>query len=323
MVVCDPQPVQPWTRDREEERRFRRILTAVLACFVAAGYLVTSWTLPPVAIQVWERELPPRIARLVTERLKPAPPPATTGSPAVPEVVATAASPTETADTPVDVPAPAPAPGAVKREEPAGDKVAEAGVLALSERLAKLRSSSPQTVTAQRESPAVASPGRGQPSRPSRLTEDVTGGSAGDGVGEVDASRVLGAASLPGKQETNLHLSGTGGAGQMSATGQARDGVASGRSQEEIQEILDRNKRAIYALYNRELRVDPALRGKVVLAITITPSGKVSSCRVVDSELDSASLEEKLVLLIEQIDFGARPGVPSVTTRVPIEFFPA
>jgi len=323
MVVCDPQPVQPWTRDREEERRFRRILTAVLACFVVAGYLVTIWNLPPVEIPMWERELPPRIARLVTERLKPAPPPVTTGSPAMPEAATAAASPPETADTPVDVPAPAPAPGAVKREEPAGDRVAGAGVLALSERLARLRSSSPRTVTARPESAAVAGPSRGRSGGPSRLTEDVTGGSAGDGVGEPDASRVLGGASLPGKQETNLHLSGTGGTGQLSATGQARGGVASGRSQEEIQEILDRNKRAIYALYNRELRFDPALRGKVVLAITIEPSGKVSSCRVVASELDSASLEQKLVLLIEQIDFGARPEVPSVTTRVPIEFFPA
>jgi TonB family protein len=71
------------------------------------------------------------------------------------------------------------------------------------------------------------------------------------------------------------------------------------------------------------LRFDPTLRGKIVLAITIAPSGKVSECRVVSSELEAPSLERKLVLLIKDIDFGAKPGVPSVTTKVPIEFFPA
>jgi hypothetical protein len=48
-----------------------------------------------------------------------------------------------------------------------------------------------------------------------------------------------------------------------------------------------------------------------------------TECRILSSELNAASLEQKLVLLIKRIDFGARPGVPSVSTRVPIEFFPA
>ena len=78
----------------------------------------------------------------------------------------------------------------------------------------------------------------------------------------------------------------------------------------------------MYTLYNRALRRDPTLEGKVVVSLTIAASGQVTECSIAFSELDAAALEEKLVLLIKRIDFGAKPGVPAVTTRVPIEFFP-
>ena len=95
-----------------------------------------------------------------------------------------------------------------------------------------------------------------------------------------------------------------------------------GRSEEEIQEVLDRNKGAMYTLYNRELRKDASLQGKLVMSITIAPAGHVTRCVILSSELDSASLEGQLVVLIKRIDFGNKPDVPAVTTKVPIEFFP-
>ena len=175
----------------------------------------------------------------------------------------------------------------------------------------------------------VLSPGSGsgdnrKPSRPSsRLTEGVTGGSVGLGSDPVASGAVLGTASLPGKRIAGVQRVGPGGGGGTASGEGSAERPGSGRSQEEIQEILDRNKRAIYALYNRELRFDPTLRGKVVLGITIAPSGAVTECRIVSSELDAASLEQKLIILIKRIDFGAKPGAPTVRTQVPIEFFPA
>jgi TonB family protein len=94
------------------------------------------------------------------------------------------------------------------------------------------------------------------------------------------------------------------------------------RSEEEIQEILDRNKGAMYTLYNRELRKDTTLQGKIVMRITIAPKGNVTRCVILSSELGSTSLEQQLIALIKRIDFGNKPGVPAVTTKVPIEFFP-
>ena len=78
----------------------------------------------------------------------------------------------------------------------------------------------------------------------------------------------------------------------------------------------------MYTLYNRELRGSPGLQGRLVMSITVSPTGKVTRCVILSSELGSESLEKQLVALVMGIDFGSLPGVPMATTRVPIEFFP-
>src|SRR5690606_11958645 len=110
---------------------------------------------------------------------------------------------------------------------------------------------------------------------------------------------------------------------------QADDGVrrASGstkaaRSREEIELIFDRNKGAIYALYSRALRDKPDLKGKLVLELTIAPSGEVTGCSVVSSELNDADLERKLVARVKLFRFEAK-DVETITTTKPIDFFPA
>jgi TonB family protein len=64
------------------------------------------------------------------------------------------------------------------------------------------------------------------------------------------------------------------------------------------------------------------LQGKVVLEVTIAPSGEVTDCRVVSSDLGDAELERKLVARVRMFRFEARDVAPMTTTK-PIEFFPA
>ena len=155
------------------------------------------------------------------------------------------------------------------------------------------------------------------------LAADITRGSAGIDSG-VAHQTVLGASGLPDKKATSgpalLSAAGISPGGSGATRSPHSTGLA--RSQEEIQEILDRNKSAMYALYNRELRQDPALQGKLIISITIAPSGRVTRCTVIDSELEAASLEKQLIRLVQRIDFGKKSGAPVVTTKVPIEFFP-
>ena len=60
----------------------------------------------------------------------------------------------------------------------------------------------------------------------------------------------------------------------------------------------------------------------MVLEVTIAPSGQVTECRVISSELGDPELERKLVARVKMFQFDER-DVATMTTTKPIEFFPA
>jgi TonB family protein len=195
----------------------------------------------------------------------------------------------------------------------------------MSDALDSLRSATPN-IAADAPFPAPADGDAQSPALAAQaLTAGVTKGSGGIGVGMPTHEQVLGAegSTIGGIASARQHggiADRTGAPAARETPGGRRGNI---RTEEEIQAVLDRNKRAIYRIYNLELLVDPGLHGKVVASITIAPSGKVTDCRIVYSELDARSFEKELVALIRRIDFGSKPGVPSVTTKVPIEFFPS
>ena len=113
-------------------------------------------------------------------------------------------------------------------------------------------------------------------------------------------------------------------ASSANAGGARRTGTSNrgSRSREEIELIFDKNKGAIFSLYNRALRRDPGLEGKLVLRLTIAPNGQVTACEIVSSELGDLELEQKLVQRVKLFRFEAR-DVEAITTTKPIDFFPA
>jgi TonB family protein len=135
-------------------------------------------------------------------------------------------------------------------------------------------------------------------------------------------SRNTGGSGIAGRDTTRIvsPVAGLAAAGG-SASRSGSSGKAS-RSREEIELVFDKNKGAIFALYNRALRRDPSLEGKLVLRLTIDPNGAVSFCEIVSSELDDEELERKLVQRIKLFRFMAR-DVEAITTTKPIDFFPA
>ena len=114
---------------------------------------------------------------------------------------------------------------------------------------------------------------------------------------------------------------GGGGAGGGGTLRRGGSGKAS-RSIEDIKRVFDRNKGSIYTLYNRALREAPTLQGKVVVKLTIAPSGQVLDCQLVSSELRSPDLERKVLLRIKQFDFGAK-AVDAMVVTYPIDFLPS
>jgi TonB family protein len=142
------------------------------------------------------------------------------------------------------------------------------------------------------------------------------------GINTASMSRNTGGTTIAGRTTTKV-ASPVAGLEQQ-AGGARRTGTSgkASRSREEIELVFDRNKGAIFALYNRALRNDPTLEGKLVLRLTIAPNGQVTLCEIVSSELGDPELERKLVLRVKQFRFEAR-DVEAITTTKPIDFFPA
>ena len=134
-------------------------------------------------------------------------------------------------------------------------------------------------------------------------------------------SRNTGGGGLAGRGITQVDSPdgalGAGGGPQV-----VKGGSAPSRSREEIELVFDQNKGAIFALYNRALRRDSSLQGKIVLELTIAPSGAVTDCRIISSDLADAELEQKLVQRVRMFRFEGKE-VATVTTTKPIDFFPA
>jgi len=97
---------------------------------------------------------------------------------------------------------------------------------------------------------------------------------------------------------------------------------AGSRTDEEIQIVFDRYKASFYRLYNRALRNDPALKGQIVLRLTIEPDGSVSMCKVQSSDMKAPDLADQVINITRTINFGAKGG-PAVTIVYPIDFLPA
>ncbi len=94
------------------------------------------------------------------------------------------------------------------------------------------------------------------------------------------------------------------------------------RSSEEIEYVFRHNGSAIFALYNRALRADPALEGRVVLRVTIHSDGHVERCEIAESTLPDQQLMDRLCERVLRFEFAPLNGGQSITVTKPIDFFP-
>jgi protein TonB len=324
----------PWTVSAEDEERFRRILKRILTFFILFSLIMPFLPVPKVDRETAE-ELPPRIAKLMLEQHMPPPAPPVK----LPEPEAVNAKP-ESAKV---------APKEVKKEvitektrqpvektiETARKKASHSGLLAFKDELADLRDN-PVTSNIQKNfksGPGIGpgkGPGVGSTSGPAmgagaRAIMTAATTSSG-GINTSKLSYGTGGGGLAGRSTTKVNspLGGGGGGGGDGVGGRLTRGGGgqAARSIEEIKLIFDKNKAAIYALYNRALREDPTLQGKVILKLTIAPSGQVMACEVVSSELRATDLERKLISRVRLFDFGAK-NVGVMVVTYPIDFLPS
>jgi TonB family protein len=95
-----------------------------------------------------------------------------------------------------------------------------------------------------------------------------------------------------------------------------------GSVEENVTMVFDKNKGSLYSLYERERRTTQGIQGKIVLQITISPSGDVTDVKIVSSELNSPELEAKILSRVKTFKFTISGDKP-VTLNYPIEFLPS
>jgi periplasmic protein TonB len=295
----------PWTPDEGEQERLKKTARTLLLIFAAIGILIP---LIPMSERPPPPPLPDEVVKLI---LEPPPPP-----PPKPEVKKPEPPKPEAKPEPKPVTPPKP----VDRQAEARKKAENTGLLAMKDQLEDLREALEPT---QMSSAPMIGRVEGESRAERALVTARTGvGSGGINTGKLSSGFGSGPGNLKGHAAGTAVPSFADKIGDDRTASRTGSGGRASRSREEIEIVFDRNKSAIYALYSRALREQPELQGKVVVQLTIAPSGEVTDCRVVSTELNDAELERKLVARIRMFRFEARE-VEAMTTTKPIEFFPA
>lgn len=227
-----------------------------------------------------------------------------------------------------DLPA-GPAKGFSADATPPEPNIGRAGILAFKEQFASLA----QDQNAPRlgnDARYAAADEVGQASSHSLLTTNTPGSSGGIDAGSLSRNvgggggRGGGGGGMggPGLQVARAKSS-IAGIGGGDGRPKAHSGPGASRTDEEIQIVFDRYKSAFYRDYNRTLRINPTLQGKMVLRLTIEPDGSVSMCQLQSTDMDAPDLVTQVVNRVKTINFGPKDGVQAVTISYPIDFLPA
>lgn len=286
----------PWSLEEESERKFKKLLRILL--IIATLFAILIVLLPKRQTERMKPEdVRERVAQLIVEKPKPPPPP----------------PPPEPEKKP-DVEKPKPVEKPVEKPKP---NVRNQGMLALQDELEALRDQNLDLADPQLKTPVADA-------RSERNLITSQAGKASGGINTANMARGFGGgAGAIGTHSTTQVQHGSGldpnAGGRVQRSGNS--GKAS-RAREEVEIVFDRNKGALYALYGRALRDQPELAGKLVLEFTIAPTGEITMCRVVSSELKDPELEKKIVARVRLIRF--KPAdVEPLTVSKPIDFFPA
>lgn len=305
--------LMPWEEPTDDKRRLRKSLAQVFLFVISLSFLISIWELPqPDENEVVE--IPERLVKLVQkENPKPRPPE---------QRVEQKEKKEEPKDKKVKKKPVAEKPKATESERKVARKKAEqSGILAFKENFSELLA---DDVDAKLGSAArLNDKGRtasGDTSRNLLLSQVRT---SSGGINTAGLSRDVDGSGTKLSGVSFSRIESAVGTDLVADDRPLSDGPGPSRTDEEIQIVFDRYKAALYRIYNRELRRDPTLKGKMVLRITIEPDGTVSFAAVESTDLDSPDLSTQIVARVERFNFGPKDGVAPLTILYPIDFLPA
>lgn len=296
----------PWTRGQEDDRRFRKTVAIALLVSLAIALLALFMTLPEKLLPP-EQPVPERVVTVIPEvrKLEQAPPPP-------PEL-----KPVEQVKRkPVEKPQPQQAPDEAPQVEAPGP---EQGLLAFRDKLKVKEVAS--TAQLGKDARINTDNASARPER-SMLTTNNPGSSGGIELSSNSRNFGRNGGSERGAIQGGALTKASSGIKAAGSDRPLSGGPGLSRTDEEIQIVFDQHKASLYRLYNRELRRDPTLQGKIILRLTIQPDGTVSMCQVASTEINAPELAAQVAERVRGFNFGAK-DVPAITIVYPIDFLPA
>jgi len=292
------EPFLPWV-ESANDRRFKKLLYSFLLIFGILSAVVPFLPTPePVKKDI--KSIPPHLAKLIIEKRKQPPPPLPKAKKKIKKKVEKKKLTKKEK----------------KKKEKAIKKAASSGLLAMSSELDDLRESF--DFEAFDDAPLKKSSQISKQVFDKNIIASKAARDSG-GIKTSKLTRSTGGSKLASRSTTRVKST----LGKTSPTKVARN--SSGqviRPEEEIQKVFQKNKGAIFSIYNRALRKDPSLQGKVILELTISPNGRVIKCKVISSELNSPALERKIVSRVKLFKFKPS-GAQQVVIKYPIDFLPS
>lgn len=307
-----------WQPEGAESRQFNRILLIALLASVGLAFMISQVKVP---VSTWEQKakVPERIANYIAQQPKkiekpieaPKPKPEPKPQPKT-EIIEPKAEVTITRQNPGRADDNKPL---TQTEQKARTVAQQSGLLALAAEMDELRDTTSinQNVKS-RLTTATAN---------ERATHklDAIASNTNQGGATIDQDKLVAQVQTTNLQTREVKSVTAATEKASVADAQAQAG-AGGRGTSDVGLVFNKNKASLYSLYERERRKNSSLKGRIVFQLTIEPDGKVSSVKIISSELESPELEARILARIKTFRFAPAAG-ETVTITYPVEFIPS
>ncbi len=312
----------PWSSSRDEDQRFNKILGVLAVVFLVLSVVVTVLKVPALT-RAEKEQLPPQLARVMLQKQE-LPPPKVVEPPKVeekkpeekkPEKKIEAIKPIEKVQTPPSK----------KEVIDKAKEQAQAQISTFKDDLMEMREMAQTTMVETASATVNDAAAKATQVDRSMINSGQTKGSGGINVGAY-ASRDTGGVALSGRETTKVKSgladASKKAAGATGSGGGNSDGAGgAARSEEDMRKVMEQHKSSIFSIYNRALRDNAALQGKVKFKIVIDPSGQVVEVSIEFSELKEPALEAKLMSKLKSISFPSA-AVLRTTFYQTLDFLP-
>ncbi|MGI2038524.1 AgmX/PglI C-terminal domain-containing protein [Shewanella frigidimarina] len=303
----------------KQDKLFKQILWLLLLVYVVFAVVVPMLEQVELPREVKE-QVPPQLAKIILQEKQLPPPVKPEVKPPEPLPEPEPAPPEEKApEKPVEQAVKPQVVQPVTRDA-AKQKASTSGLAAMKDELFSMREAFDVKPAAQRKLDQTTA-------QEVKVKRDLLARAANkqtDSLAKSTISQTVAAESLSGNQTQQIRLAKEEVLASQGAVSEKASQASQGgqRSEAALRRTLEANKSRLYSLYNRALRKDPFLKGKVMFEIVIQPNGNISKVTIKSSELNNPKLERQLTLVLRSISFPAEK-VALMTTIWAIDFFPS